>query len=122
MSPSLLFRIERRFGAKDFPICLSENAAFPSGPGFKAWRRRRHVEPRYGAVGKYGSLAAVERPVRSVKDECTSRIRVPLVFTWSCCGGGEGMCGRCESCARLVRALRSVAAPPERWPKALASR
>jgi 7-cyano-7-deazaguanine synthase len=44
----------------------------------------------------------------------------PLVHVWSCYDGGERMCGLCESCARLVRALRSVAAPPEKWPKALA--
>jgi transposase InsO family protein len=33
---------------------------------------------RYGAVGKYGSIAVIERFFRSMKDECTRRIIVPL--------------------------------------------
>ena len=46
--------------------------------GFKMWCKRRGIEPRYGAVGKYGSIAVIERFIRSLKDECTRRILVPL--------------------------------------------
>jgi len=45
---------------------------------FKRWCRRRGVRPRVGAVGKYGSIAVVERFMRSLKSECTRRILVPL--------------------------------------------
>jgi hypothetical protein len=46
--------------------------------GFRAWCRRRGIRLRYGAVGKHGSIATVERFIRSMKHECTRRIHVPL--------------------------------------------
>jgi putative transposase len=45
---------------------------------FKRWCRRRAIGPRFGAVGKHGSIAIVERFIRSMKSECTFRILVPL--------------------------------------------
>jgi transcriptional regulator with XRE-family HTH domain len=44
---------------------------------------RRYVKwkqikpPRYGAVGKHGSIAVVERCILTLKDECTRKILVP---------------------------------------------
>lgn len=46
-------------------------------------------------------------------------IGAPLVHVWSCYEGQEKMCGRCESCARLLRALRSARAPREVWPRGM---
>lgn len=43
----------------------------------------------------------------------------PLAHVWSCYEGGEMMCGRCESCARLLRALRASGTSREDWPRAL---
>lgn len=51
------------------------------------------VKPRFGAIGKYGSIAVVERFIRSMKEEGLRRILVPagfdqmrhelnLYFTW----------------------------------------
>ena len=45
---------------------------------FKRWCRRRKIQPRFGAIGKYGSIAIIERLIRSLKSECTRRIIVPL--------------------------------------------
>ncbi|KKL19357.1 hypothetical protein LCGC14_2466280, partial [marine sediment metagenome] len=45
---------------------------------FKAWAHRSGIRLRFGAVGRYGSIAVVERFVRTLKDECTRRIAVPL--------------------------------------------
>ncbi len=45
--------------------------------GFKAWCKRRGITPRFGAVGKHGSIAVVERFIRTMKSECTRR--PPLV-------------------------------------------
>jgi transposase InsO family protein len=45
---------------------------------FRRWCRRRGIRPRFGAVGKYGSLAVIERFMRSLKSECTRRMLVPL--------------------------------------------
>lgn len=35
--------------------------------GFKAWCKRRGIKPRFGAVGKHGSIAVIERLILSVK-------------------------------------------------------
>ncbi|MBZ5638842.1 MAG: DDE-type integrase/transposase/recombinase [Acidobacteriia bacterium] len=38
--------------------------------------RRRGIAQRFGAIGKYGSLAVIERFIRTVKTECTRRLHV----------------------------------------------
>jgi hypothetical protein len=35
--------------------------------GFRAWCRRKGVKPRYGAVGKHGSICVVERFILTLK-------------------------------------------------------
>jgi putative transposase len=45
--------------------------------GFRRWCRRRGIHQRFGAVGKYGSIAIVERVIRTLKNECTRRLLVP---------------------------------------------
>jgi len=42
------------------------------------WCQRRSIKPRFGAVGKHGSIAVVERLHLSMKSECTQRIIVPV--------------------------------------------
>lgn len=36
------------------------------------------------------------------------RLKVPFQYVWSCYSGGEKMCGKCESCLRLFRALKAA--------------
>ncbi|MBU1734860.1 MAG: DDE-type integrase/transposase/recombinase [Verrucomicrobia bacterium] len=45
---------------------------------FKQWCKRKNIRPRYGAIGKYGSIAIIERLIRSMKSECTRKIIIPL--------------------------------------------
>ena len=45
---------------------------------FKRWCKRRKIKPRFGAVGQYGSIAVIERFIRTLKDEGLRRIHVPL--------------------------------------------
>jgi transposase InsO family protein len=48
-------------------------------PGFKRWcRQKKKITPRYGAVGKHGSIAIIERFIKTMKDECTREVLVPL--------------------------------------------
>jgi transposase InsO family protein len=47
---------------------------------FKAWCASKEIKPRFGAVGKSGSIAVTERSIKSLKDECTRQISVPLNF------------------------------------------
>ena len=44
---------------------------------FKSRCRRKGIRPRFGAVGQHGSIAVVERLIRTMKDEATRRILVP---------------------------------------------
>ena len=46
--------------------------------GFRRWCRRRGIRLRYGAVGKHGSIALIERFFRTLKNECTRRILIPF--------------------------------------------
>jgi transposase InsO family protein len=45
---------------------------------FQRWCRRQRIRPRFGAVDKHGSIAIVERFIRSMKAECCRRIGVPM--------------------------------------------
>jgi putative transposase len=45
---------------------------------FRRWVKRRGIKPpRYGAVGKHGSIAVIERFFRTFKTELTRQIAVP---------------------------------------------
>ena len=46
--------------------------------GFRRWCRRRGIRPRYGAVGRYGSIAIVERFIRSMKTEGIRSMIIPM--------------------------------------------
>ena len=43
-------------------------------PGYRAWCKRRSIKFRYGAVGEYGSIAVIERLIRTLKEEGIRRI------------------------------------------------
>jgi len=45
--------------------------------GFGRWCRRRGIQQRFGAVGKYGSVSVIERFILTMKGECTRRVLVP---------------------------------------------
>jgi len=46
-------------------------------PRFKGWCKSRNVRPRFGAVGQHGSIAVIERFIKSLKTECVAPL--PLV-------------------------------------------
>ena len=45
---------------------------------FRKWAKRKKIRLRYGAVGRYGSIAIIERFIRSLKSECTRQVIVPF--------------------------------------------
>jgi len=47
------------------------------------------------------------------------KVGAPMAHVWSCYDARARMCGSCESCARLLRALERAKAPPEYRPRAL---
>jgi hypothetical protein len=47
-------------------------------PGFRSWCKRRGIEPpRYGAIGKHGSIAVVERYILTMKTLLSCLLLVP---------------------------------------------
>ena len=36
------------------------------------------------------------------------KLKIPFEYLWSCYDGRDAMCGRCESCQRLIRALDNI--------------
>ena len=47
--------------------------------GFTAWCGRHDITPRYGALGQHGSIAVIERFIKTLKTEGTRRFLVPLL-------------------------------------------
>jgi transposase InsO family protein len=58
-------------------IICDQGPQFTSA-GFKAWCRRKNIHPRYGAAHRYGSIAVIERFIKSLKDEWLRRLVIPL--------------------------------------------
>ena len=74
---SFLSRVIRRVGEHPrYLICDKEKQFYCTG--FRAWCRSKGIRPRYGAVGKHGSISLIERLILTMKDECTRRIIVPF--------------------------------------------
>lgn len=46
--------------------------------GFKRWCNRKKITARYGAVGKHGSIAVIERYIRSMKYEYLNHSMIPM--------------------------------------------
>jgi transposase InsO family protein len=74
---TFLGRSMSKVGASPKYIVCDKGGQFWN-PGFKRWCKRRSIDPRYGAVGQYGSIAIVERFIRSLKEEGLRRILIPL--------------------------------------------
>jgi putative transposase len=68
--------IDKAGSAPKYLIC--DKASQFWCPEFMGWCDRKGITPRFGAVGKKGSIAVIERFIRSLKRECVSKILVPL--------------------------------------------
>jgi len=74
---AFLGRTISKVGAAPRHLISDQESMFTSD-GFRAWCGRRGIGLRYGAIGRHGSIAIVERFIRSMKSECTRRIQVPF--------------------------------------------
>jgi transposase InsO family protein len=68
--------IARTEACPKYIIC-DQGKQFTSS-GFKTWCKQKNIRPRYGAVHQYGSIAVIERFIKSLKDEWLRRMIVPL--------------------------------------------
>jgi len=73
----LLGRVIPEVGASPSHLITDHGTQF-TDEGFRRWCRRRGIRQRFGAVGKYGSIAVIERLIRTMKTEALRRILVPL--------------------------------------------
>ena len=70
-----LGRVRRKIGCWPKHLITDHGVQF-TAEEFDAWCRYRGIQQRFGAIGKYGSLAVIERFIRSLKNECTRLLPV----------------------------------------------
>lgn len=73
---SFLGRAIRRTGASPRTVITDHGREFTGA--FRRHCRRLGIRQRLGRVGQHGSIAIVERFIRSMKSECTRRILMPF--------------------------------------------
>lgn len=73
---TLLGHVMRQAGATPRYLITDQGKQFKN-EAFGKWCRRRGIRQRFGAIGKYGSIAVIERLMRTLKQECTRRLLVP---------------------------------------------
>ena len=66
--------LERLFRRHQPQYFVSDQGSQFTAREFKRWCRRRDICQRFGAIGKCGSLAVIERCIRTIKHECTRRL------------------------------------------------
>ncbi len=74
---SLLNRTIKKEGAKPKYLIYDKGKQFWC-ESFKDWCEQKGILPRFGAVGKKGSIAVIERFIGSLKCECMDVILVPI--------------------------------------------
>ena len=75
---AFLARTIRKAGATPKYIVCDKGPQFWCD-AFKRWCKRRGIRPRFGAVGKHGSIAVIERFIRSLKGECLRHAFVSIL-------------------------------------------
>ncbi len=81
---TFLGRVIRTAGAAPKHLISDKGCQFWTCAGYKDWCRRHGIKPRWGAVGKHGSIAVVERAIKTLKELLGRRRTFPLlhVGTW----------------------------------------
>jgi transposase InsO family protein len=72
-----LARVIKAAGGAPKDIITDKGSQF-TDDDFGLWCKKRGVRQRFGAVGKYGSIATIERFMRTLKQEGTRQILVPF--------------------------------------------
>ena len=73
---AFLGRAIRTAGTTPKHLVVDKGVQFRNA-GFKAWCKRKGIQPRFGAIGRHGSIAVVERLILSLKTECLAALLVP---------------------------------------------
>jgi putative transposase len=75
----LLQEAARSVGGAPSYVVTDQGTQF--GSEYLDWCERNDVSPRYGAIGQHGSIALVERFMRTLKAEGLRRILIPLTLS-----------------------------------------
>jgi len=75
---SFLGRTIQTAGSAPKYLVSDKGGQFWQCADYKKWCQRQGIRLRFGAVGKQGSIAVVERFIRTLKDEATRKRIVPL--------------------------------------------
>ena len=70
---TFLDRAIPRAGVRPRDLISDKGVQF-TAKGFARWCRRNKIRQRFGAVGQYGSIAVIERLMKTLKNECTRRL------------------------------------------------
>jgi putative transposase len=70
--------LDQAFAAAGKPKYLITDQGMQFRNEYEQWCKARGIGPRFGAIGQHGSIAIVERFIRSLKYEFLNRHRVPL--------------------------------------------
>lgn len=49
-------------------LISDKGSQFWPNAGYKRWCKRRNIKPRFGAIGKHGGIAVLERAIRTLKE------------------------------------------------------
>jgi transposase InsO family protein len=59
-------------------IISDKGSQFWPCAGFKRWCKRRNIRPRFGAIGQHGSIAVIERLIKTIKREGLAGVLIPF--------------------------------------------
>jgi transposase InsO family protein len=65
---AFLGRVIHAVGKPPRHLISDKGVQFWPSKGYKRWCKRIGIAPRFGAVGKHGSIAAIERLIRTLKE------------------------------------------------------
>ena len=63
-----LERAIRAAGTEPKHLVSDKGPQFFPSKGYRRWCKRRGITPRFGAIGEHGSIAVLERAIRTLKD------------------------------------------------------
>jgi len=74
-----LDRVVRIVGRAPKHIITDKGSQFFQCAAYEDWLARHRVKPRFGKVGRHGSIAVIERFIRTLKDEATRKVVMPML-------------------------------------------
>jgi hypothetical protein len=65
---TFLGRVIHSAGSAPKYLISDKGSQFWPAHGYKHWCRKHNIQPRFGALGQHGSIAVLERTIRTIKE------------------------------------------------------